>query len=137
MMLSLCSGIMTVTEEEMKRNSNSVIADRKQVAKCGLYCAACSRFLKGNCPGCSEKQRAGWCKVRKCTTEKQIPSCGDCDEFSNPMACRKYNNFMAKFFGFLFNSDRGACISRIKEIGPEAFSIEMSKAGMVTIPRRS
>ena len=52
------------------------------------------------------------------------------------MECKKFNNFISKAFGFIFNSDRAACIARIKEIGSEGFAIEMANNRMQTIKRR-
>ncbi len=46
------------------------------------------------------------------------------------------NKFISKAFGFIFNSDRAACISRINEIGYEGFAIEMANNKMQTIKRK-
>jgi hypothetical protein len=43
---------------------------------------------------------------------------------------------MGKLFGVLFNSDRGKCIERIKEVGYLAYSVEMAEKGAQTIKRR-
>lgn len=61
--------------------------DTELVARCGLYCGACKSFLAGKCKGCRENSKATWCKVRACCGEKQIKSCAECAEFSDPMAC--------------------------------------------------
>ena len=36
--------------------------DAAYVAACGLYCGACRKFVKGQCPGCWENKKADWCK---------------------------------------------------------------------------
>jgi hypothetical protein len=52
------------------------------------------------------------------------------------MECKKYNNFISKAFGYIFNSDRSACINRIKEIGYDGFATEMAHCGRQTIKRK-
>ena len=113
------------------------VNDVNLIAKCGLYCGSCRKYLKDNCPGCLKNEKASWCKVRSCTIIKNISSCADCDEFINPMECKKYNNFMAKLFGFVFNSDRSACIQKIKKIGYEKFALEMSEKEQMTIKEKN
>ncbi|MCD4676063.1 MAG: DUF3795 domain-containing protein [Desulfobacula sp.] len=108
----------------------------KLVAKCGLYCGSCSKFQKGKCNGCLENQRASWCKARICCFEKNIASCAECDEVSDVMTCKKYNNFIAKLFGLVFNSDRAACIHEIKEKGYEQFAKEMAQNRTMTFKRK-
>ena len=96
---------------------NEIVEDVEQVAYCGLYCGACRAFLKGRCPGCHAKKNASWCKVRSCCREWQALSCADCQEHDDVKDCKKFNNFIAKIFGWLFNSDRHACICQIKDKG--------------------
>ena len=112
-------------------------ADTKLIAKCGLYCGACGRYKKGKCKGCMENEKASWCKVRICCLDKEIDSCADCNEYSNVMACGKYNNFMAKLFGVMFNSDRAACIQKIKQEGYHSYASQMEQNGMMTIKRKN
>jgi hypothetical protein len=50
--------------------------------------------------------------------------------------CKKYNTFFSKVIGFVLNSDRAACISRIKEIGYGPFAAEMAVNRKITIKRR-
>jgi hypothetical protein len=114
-----------------------VIADKTLVAKCGLYCPACPRFLKQKCPGCEANEKATWCKIRSCCLENNYASCAECKEFENPSDCRKFNSFMGKIFEYIFNSDRIACIQQIRELGYEKFAGDMAKNGRVTIKRRS
>lgn len=108
--------------------------DAAYVAACGLYCGACTKYVKGKCPGCRENGRASWCAVRSCCLERGYASCADCTIV--PLAeCRKFNFWVAKVFSALFRSDRAACIARIREIGPAAFAQEMGSAGRMTIRR--
>ncbi|MBU1343752.1 MAG: DUF3795 domain-containing protein [Proteobacteria bacterium] len=116
---------------------NTIKTDINLVAKCGLYCGSCGKFQKGNCRGCLENKKASWCKVRTCCLEKNIASCADCNEFDDVMACKKYNNFMAKLFGFVFNSDRAACIDEIKEKGHEQFATQMAQNRIMTFKRKA
>jgi len=110
--------------------------DVNLIAKCGLYCGSCKRFLKEKCPGCLENNKASWCKLRTCCLEKKIASCADCKDYKNVMDCRKYDNFIAKVFGFVFDSDRSACIARIKEIGYEGFAHEMAENRVMTFKKK-
>ena len=112
-----------------------IVADSKLVAFCGLYCGACSRYLKGSCPGCHENSKATWCKIRGCCMENNYTSCADCKEFANPMDCKKFNNFMSKIFGFIFRSDRAACIRKIKEVGIDDFAKYMAENKIPSIKR--
>ncbi len=111
------------------------VTDKNLIAFCGLYCGSCRSFLKGTCPGCRDNVKAAWCKVRSCCMENNLQSCADCTTIAL-MECKKFNNFMSKAFGFIFNSDRAACITRIKEIGYEGFAIEMANNKMQTIKRK-
>lgn len=109
--------------------------DVQLIARCGLYCGACKRYLTEKCKGCHENGKASWCKLRLCCMEKNIASCADCKEFSNVMDCGKYNNFMARIFGFIFNSNRSACITKIRQTGYEAFAREMAENRIVSFKR--
>lgn len=111
-----------------------IVVDKMLVAKCGLYCGACGRYLKGKCPGCMNNTKATWCKVRSCALEHKYETCADCS--IKPLdSCREFNSFMAKVFGFIFRSDRAACIQRIGAIGTEAFAKEMAEHRRQSIQR--
>ena len=112
---------------------NSTTADPKLVAYCGLYCGACSKYKKGKCSGCAGNDKATWCKIRDCCIENNFSTCADCTQFADVADCRKYNNFMSKLFGFIFRSNRKACICKIKEIGLEEFATEMADKGIMSI----
>jgi len=113
-----------------------IIADTKLIAYCGLYCGSCRSYLKESCPGCAENKKATWCKVRTCCMEHSYSSCADCKEFSNVMDCKKYNNFMSKMMGFVFNSDRNACINMIKSDGNDNFASYMAMNKQQTIKKK-
>lgn len=108
--------------------------NKELVAFCGLYCAACRQYLKGECAGCQKNEKAQWCKVRTCCLEKGYTSCADCT--INVADCKKFSNFVSKMFAFFFNSDRKACIDRIKTIGTEEYAREMAEKGLQTIRKR-
>jgi hypothetical protein len=107
----------------------------KLIAFCGLYCAACGKYLNGKCKGCPENEKATWCAVRTCCKNNNYKSCADCKEFSNAMDCKKYNNFMSKVFGFIFRSDRNACIEMIKKEGYENFAKYMTENRLQSMKR--
>lgn len=113
-----------------------IVADTKLIAYCGLYCGSCRSYLKGSCPGCDGNTKATWCKIRSCNKEHGYGSCADCKEFSNPMECKKYNNFMSKMIGFILKSDRNACISLIRSKGYENFASYMAENKMQTIKKQ-
>jgi hypothetical protein len=116
-------------------NKKEVVKDKSFIAYCGLYCGSCRTFLKGKCPGCMDNTKATWCNIRKCCTENNFQSCSDC-KTSNVNDCKKFNTFISKIIGFAFNSDRKACISRIKEIGYDDYAIEMAESRRQTIKRK-
>lgn len=112
-----------------------ITADPDLVACCGLYCGACKAFLKEKCLGCRKSSRNGWCAVKKCTREKGIATCAECGEHTQPMDCRKFNNFISRMFGIVFNSDRGACIEEVRQLGLKAYAAKMAERERPTIPR--
>jgi len=112
-----------------------IINDPKSVAFCGLYCGACKKFLADKCPGCAKNEKATWCSVRACNLANNYSSCADCREFTDIMACKKFNNFFSKAIGFILRSDRKAGINRIKEIGLDGFAREMAEKGLQAIKR--
>jgi len=113
-----------------------IVADTKMIAYCGLYCGACKSYLKGSCPGCAENKKATWCKIRSCNIEHGYASCADCNEFKNVMECKKFNNFIGRMFGVVFNSDRSACINMIKGKGYESYANFMAENKQQTIKRK-
>jgi hypothetical protein len=112
-----------------------IAADAKLVARCGLYCGACRAYLKEKCAGCLENHKATWCKVRTCCTDNKFASCADCQEFQDPMSCKKFNNIISKVFGFIFRSDRAACICQIRRLGIEGHAADMAKNKRQTIKK--
>jgi hypothetical protein len=110
-----------------------IVADSKLVAFCGLYCGACRAYLQDRCPGCRENHKAAWCKVRNCCIKNEFATCADCKQFPDPGRCGYFNNLMAKFFSFIFRSDRAACIRQIKEIGLKQHAENMAEHKRQTI----
>jgi hypothetical protein len=116
-------------------NLKPIIADKALIAFCGLYCGACHSYLKGKCPGCRDNVKATWCKVRTCGIENNFQSCADCKTIEL-VDCKKFNNPVSKIFGLIFNSDRKACIYRIRENGYDNFASEMADNKIQTIKRK-
>lgn len=110
-------------------------SDASLIAKCGLYCGACKKYLSDKCQGCSKNEKATWCKTRSCCAENSFQSCADC-KTADYRECEKVNNFISKLFGMLFNSDRLACLDSIKNSGGEAFAKKMAYNKQMTIKRR-
>lgn len=115
---------------------DSIVADKNLVAFCGLYCGACRSRRKGKCPGCHDNERAGWCKIRVCCKEHGLGSCAECREHADPMQCAKFNNFVSKIFAVLLNSNRGACIAKIRELGLDGYAQHMARIERQSLPRR-
>ena len=109
----------------------------EMVAYCGLYCGACRSHLNGKCKGCHENSKATWCTVRACCIGKNIKSCAECADHANPSDCKKFNNFMSKLFGFVFRSDRAACIAQIRDLGIDGHAAIMAKNKAHTIKRQA
>ncbi len=103
------------------------------VAYCGLYCGACRSYLKETCAGCRENEKATWCKVRSCCVELKQATCASCAQFADARACKKFNNVISKLFGFVFRSDRAACIDQVRRIGLEAHAKDMAEHKRQTI----
>lgn len=112
-----------------------ITADKNLVAYCGLYCGACGRYLKGKCPGCAKNEKAAWCGIRKCNIQHSRTSCAECTEFSDVNGCRKFNNTLSRVFGFIFRSNRKACVERIRTVGREQFAAEMTALKRHSLPR--
>lgn len=112
-----------------------IVSDTRLVAYCGLYCGSCRAYLKNRCPGCHENSQASWCKVRSCCIEHVFASCADCNKFSDPMGCGKFNNFVARIFGFVFRSDRAACIRQIRKVEIRGHADDMATRKRQTIKR--
>ncbi len=113
-----------------------VTVNPELVAYCGLYCGACRSFLKGRCAGCHDNERASWCKVRSCCTEGSYATCADCKEFTDPSECRKFHNFFSKLMSVVFNSNRRACVEKIRELGVEGYAAHMAERKLQSLPRR-
>ncbi|MBI5543343.1 MAG: DUF3795 domain-containing protein [Deltaproteobacteria bacterium] len=113
-----------------------IVQDPKLIARCGLYCGACPSYRKGRCPGCRENAKASWCKVRTCCAEHRYESCADCQEHPDPKTCPKFHNFIARTIGWVLNSDRRACIYKIREVGREGFAAFMTERKLQSLPRR-
>ncbi len=114
-----------------------IIADKSNIAFCGLYCGACNWFLNGKCAGCAKNEKAKWCKTRTCCISNGYSSCADCTEFSNPNDCRKFNTVIGRIIGFVLRSSRIGCLNCIKDIGYDEYAKRMSSEKNYTIKRNS
>ena len=102
-----------------------MLADSKLIARCGLYCGACKKFLNEKCPGCEKNEKASWCEIRKCCADRNYNNCSECSDYDDVMKCKKFNNFISKFFALVFHSDRKASIQYIKEHGAQRYATFM------------
>ncbi len=100
------------------------------VAYCGLACTNCGMYIKGRCAGChSDRPMNRNCKMKACAMERGYTTCADCTAFSNLKDCRKLNNLVANFFGFIFRTDRIGNLNRIREVGLDRFIEEKRLEG--------
>lgn len=113
-----------------------IINDPQLISYCGLYCPACHKFLNGKCPGCQKNEKAGWCKVRTCNMERGYTSCAGCNEYPDPVGCKKFNNPISKIFALVFKSDRPASIRFIRENGSDAYAAFMTENKLQVIKRK-
>ena len=67
---------------------------------------------------------------------KDIKTCAECAEFTDPRACKKFNNFLSRLFGLIFKSDRAACIAQIRNIGIDGHAKSMAESRSQTIKRK-
>jgi hypothetical protein len=112
-----------------------IIIDEKLIAKCGLYCGSCGKYIAGKCPGCCENIKATWCKIRSCCIDLNIYSCADCKTIK-ASECKKRNNVISKIFSLIFKSDRNACIERIQKVGYQEYAREMSEQRIPSSKRK-
>lgn len=112
-----------------------ILKDQNLIAYCGLYCGSCKRYLNGKCPSCAKNTKATWCKTRTCNIGKNYKSCADCS-IENLRDCKINDNFVAKVFGVIFNSDRIAGQEYIRKNGYEAFINLMVDTKQVAIKRK-
>ena len=99
--------------------------DKNLIAACGLYCGGCKKFLMDKCPGCFKSQKVEWCQIRKCCIDNKYATCAECKDHIDVKECKHYKNPIAKFFSFIFGSDRPASIKYIRENGGDAYAKEM------------
>ena len=114
---------------------DTLAANPHLIAYCGLYCGACKAYLTGRCPGCRENAKATWCKVRTCCITHNFETCVNCAMFTDPRRCVRYYNLVSRLFGFVFRSNRAACIDRLRAIGTKVFAAEMAAAKRHSLPR--
>ena len=115
---------------------SKVVNDPGLVAYCGLYCGACRSYRKEKCPGCHDKEKADWCKVRLCCREHGYATCAECEIVGDFRDCGKLNNVVSKLFALVFRSDRPASLDRIGEVGIHAYAAEMAESGQQSVKRR-
>lgn len=120
MLVKSCWIIFSVTLFFIKNTMNSTNHNTALIAKCGLYCGNCKKFISGKCAGCEANVKATWCKTRTCCIQNGYFSCADC-ETTNPRDCTKFSNIVSDIFSFVFRSDRPASVEYIKSNGAQAY----------------
>ncbi len=112
-----------------------ITADAGLVACCGLYCGACRAHRSGRCTGCRPNEKRAWCKVRACCIQRGYATCAECQEHPDPNGCRTFNNPIARMIGFVFRSDRAACIAQVRLMGAQKHAEWMAECRRHTIRR--
>ncbi|UCH63635.1 MAG: DUF3795 domain-containing protein [Fidelibacterota bacterium] len=96
-------------------------------AYCGLYCAACPRYLASiedpakGCPGCNLGEVGYECAIKPCAVEKNINSCGECDQFP----CEKTQKFHGSGRDMSLVAEKNCY--RVREIGYSEWLEEQAK----------
>jgi len=67
--------------------------------------------------------------------ENNLTSCAECQTFTDPNECKKYNNLIARMIGFIFRSNRSACIEMIRENGYDEFAEHMVENKIMSLKR--
>ena len=120
--------------------TNQLIADENLISYCGFYCAACPKFLEGECKGCKGNTpdcARGYqsCKVRPCCINHSYSSCANCKKFDSVRECKDYNPLMIRFGQFITRTNRRKGIEMIKEKGEIGFMNYMINKKWVTIKK--
>lgn len=110
-----------------------VVADRKLIAYCGLYCGSCRAYLKEKCAGCKEDTKKNWCATRKCCIENNYESCVDCKIFEDITDCKKLFNVITWFFRVVFKSNRKATLNYLKHLGYDDFAVKMAEEKIMSL----
>lgn len=107
----------------------TIKVDTTLISYCGLYCGACKKYIKGDCPGCKDKAKEtpSWCKVKPCNEEKAIANCSHCEDFTDLKKCSKMYPLSYKFGEFITGFSRELGISIIGEEGEEEFAQFMAE----------
>lgn len=51
------------------------------------------------------------------------------------MDCKKFNNFISRMMGLVFNSNRAACVEEIRQMGLQIYAAKMADLRKQTLPR--
>ena len=62
--------------------------------------------------------------MKACAIEHKFITCTDCTEFQDFKKCKKLNNLVSNFFGFIFGTNRIANLEQIKKVGIDKFKEE-------------
>jgi len=108
------------------------VKDVNLIAFCGLYCGTCTSYLKGKCPGCTENNKAGWCKIRTCNIDSKLSNCAHCHT-QHLSECKKLNNTIGKIFKLIFKTDRVASLQYIKDKGEMAYTDKMCELKQMAV----
>jgi len=68
---------------------------KELVGKCGIYCGACRLYNLKKCEGCLKlyANKEAKCPYYKCVENREINSCGECQEFP----CERHYGPMAVY----------------------------------------
>lgn len=106
--------------EILDKNTNDIL-----IAYCGLCCTNCIMSTKYGCRGChSVRSMNRNCKIKECSSGRGYNTCAECKDFEDFKKCKKLNNFMSRFMGFVFDNDRIKNLKRLREIGLDSFKKE-------------
>lgn len=89
------AALETFSEKILRKRRETFMRRELGIARCGLACCLCSE--NDHCNGCYSDRcpDAAWCECRKCSIEKGLTHCYECE-----MDCRKGLLGKIKPYGF-------------------------------------
>lgn len=112
-----------------------IVVDANWVSACGMYCGACPKWRRGECPGCRGNKSAIYCRVRRCVRRRGIRSCADCDTYTDLRRCTKVNGLLFRTVNRLVDVGRIECLERIRALGHAEYAATMAREGRQNLPR--
>lgn len=118
--LTGCAALARRPDQEVEATvveGDTMAAVSIATAYCGIYCAACTRYLAGlenpeeGCPGCNQGEVGYPCQIKPCAEGSDLNACGECAQFP----CEKLTEFFGTDRDYAVVGEKNSY--RIAEIG--------------------